>query len=69
MGVMLLLAFACLTTALAVRGWHVLHGRDWPHKDRASRLEPISRDEMNSFLKDLYCTDDLVDRLRREPRA
>jgi hypothetical protein len=71
MGVMMAFAVLCLTTALAIRGSHLLHGHDWrPHGARpAPRREPISTDEMNAFLWDLYRTNDLVDRLRREPRA
>ena len=69
MDVMLLLAFACLTTALAIRAWHSLHGRERSRTDRDRGHEPITGAEMNSFLRDLYCTNDLIDRLRRESRT
>ena len=71
MGVMVTFAVLCLTTALAIRGSHLLHGHDRrPHEaGPALRREPISTDEMNAFLWDLYRTDDLVDRLRRELKA
>ena len=71
MGLVLVLAFVLVTTALAIRGLRLLHADD-PRPQAcgpATHPEPISRAETNAFLQDLYRTDDLVDRLRREPRA
>lgn len=75
MGLTFGLSVCLLAAALMIRFWPLLREQArGPEANRPGQRVvwprgPISRDEINLFLWDLYRADDLIDRLRRELRS